>query len=121
MIMRNCIVENTNIRALSVTGKYIFYNCTFNNSVMFTTCTLLNCCFYHCTFKDIIIVDSVLIVNCIGLEDVDFKNNNLDNIKVIRSSLDASVLVEKNKIEGIYIKEELVIMMGEEVVEENNM
>ena len=59
MMMRNCIVENVNVRALTISGKCTFYNCTFNN-VVFTTCSLPNCCFYHCTFNDSAIVESTL-------------------------------------------------------------
>ena len=106
MMMRNCIVENVNVRALTISGKCTFYNCTFNN-VVFTTCSLPNCCFYHCTFNDSAIVEStlssVLFVNCIGLEEVDFKGNNLTGMKVIGSSLDAATLEEQaNKVEGAY-------------------
>ncbi len=123
MVMRNCIVENINIRALTISGKCTFYNCTFIN-VVFTTCSLPNCCFYHCTFKDSAIVEStlssVLFVNCIGLEGVDFKSNNLSNMKVIGSYLNAFTLEEQaNKIEGAYIREEL-FMIGEKEKVENH-
>lgn len=123
MVMRNCVVENINIRALTISGKCTFYNCTFIN-VVFTTCSLPNCCFYHCTFKDSAIVEStlssVLFVNCIGLEEVDFNSNNLSNMKVIGSILDAFTLEEQaNKIEGAYIREEL-FMTGEEEKVENH-
>lgn len=123
MMMRNCIVENVNVRALTISGKCTFYNCTFNN-VVFTTCSLPNCCFYHCTFKDCAIVEStlssVLFVNCNGLEEVDFKNNNFSNMKVIGSNLDAATLEDQgNKVEGAYIREELFITGVEEKVEEH--
>lgn len=123
LVMRNCIVENINIRALTISGKCPFYNCTFIN-VVFTTCSLPNCCFYHCTFKDSTIVEStlssVLFVNCIGLEEVDFKSNNLSNMKVIGSYLDAFTLEEQaNMIEGAYIREEL-FMTGEKEKVENH-
>ena len=124
MLMRNCVVENINIRALTISGKCTFYNCTFIN-VVFTTCSLPNCCFYHCTFKDSAIVEStlssVLFVNCIGLEEVDFKSNNLNNMEVIGSTLDAFTLEEQgNKVEGAYIREELFITGVEEKAEEYN-
>lgn len=124
MLMRNCVVENINIRALTISGKCTFYNCTFNN-VVFTTCSLPNCCFYHCTFNDSAIVEStlssVLFVNCIGLEEVDFKSNNLNNMEVIGSTLDAFTLEEQgNKVEGAYIREELFITGVEEKAEEYN-
>lgn len=120
IVMRNCIVENINIRALTISGKCTFYNCTFIN-VVFTTCSLPNCCFYHCTFKDSAIVEStlssVLFVNCIGLEEVDFKSNNLSNMKVIGSYLDAFTLEEQaNKIEGAYIRKDLFMTREEEKV-----
>ncbi len=123
MMMRNCIVENVNVRALTISGKCTFYNCTFNN-VVFTTCSLPNCCFYHCTFKDCAIVEStlssVLFVNCNGLEEVDFKGNNLSNMKVIGSNLIAVALENQgNKVEGAYIREELFITGVEEKVEEH--
>ncbi len=123
MMMRNCIVENVNVRALTIPGKCTFYNCTFNN-VVFTTCSLPNCCFYHCTFDDCAIVEStmssVLFVNCIGLEEADFKGNNLTGMKVIGSSLDATILEEQsNKLEGAYIREESFMTGVEEIVEEH--
>lgn len=123
MMMRNCIVENVNVRALAISGKCTFYNCTFNN-VVFTTCSLPNCCFYHCTFNDSAIVEStlssVLFVNCTGLEEVDFKGNNLNNMKVIGSNLIAATLEEQgNKVEGAYIREELFMTGVEEKVQEH--